>query len=570
MKLFRRLGLSLSEQAHKPKGQAIVLVALLFIALIAFTGLVVDVASVLTRYSQLRRALDAAGIQAANQFREARPLYDTSGGDLFSAVKQIMAVQGFSQPETRIRIFACNDPGASILGSRDNSSPAPPDDAEYDEGDLEDQLCMEPPRKLVRVDAQSDVGLPFLSVIGWRFITLKVTSVGEAASIDLALVLDRSSSMARESGVPASECAPTNSCHPFEEVRANARMMVERLKFPYDHVAIIEFDRVAKVFDTATNSFVENPKEIVSTMMINDRATAKGVLDNYFSIQTTGGPIVGMEPFTSGGLNTNIGGAIRTATRVLTVQGRRRASVWMTVFLTDGAPNATDVVIKDFPAGFCPPYSWPSPAAMGTQLITVTGYVEHQGLAPYAEPTCLIARCPGICDTSSVPLQRTCMLTDTLVSKCAPGTTIKWSLADPVSYAYHYDAYDYAQDQADYMSSNGIVAFVIGLGPLVTEASNQQRPTPQVYSATSRDPDAGERLLRYIADMGYDPDVKPAKKQWLCRSNWAWGASAQPKLATSTAASPVNCGNYWYAATGAGLRRVFEEIASRMFTRLQQ
>ena len=134
MKLFRHLGLSLSEQAHKSKGQAIVLVALLFIALIAFTGLVVDVASVLTRYSQLRRALDAAGIQAANQFREARPLYDTSGGDLFSAVKQIMAVQGFSQPETRIRIFACNNPGASILASRDNSSPGPPDDAEYDEG----------------------------------------------------------------------------------------------------------------------------------------------------------------------------------------------------------------------------------------------------------------------------------------------------------------------------------------------------------------------------------------------------------------------------------------------------
>jgi hypothetical protein len=37
---------------------------------------------------------------------------------------------------------------------------------------------------------------PFLSVVGWRFVTLRVTSVGEAASIDVALVLDRSSSMA--------------------------------------------------------------------------------------------------------------------------------------------------------------------------------------------------------------------------------------------------------------------------------------------------------------------------------------------------------------------------------------
>jgi len=566
MKLFRRLCLSLSEQAHKSKGQAIVLVALLFIGLIAFTGLVVDVASVLTRYSQLRRALDAAGLQAANQFRESRPIYDTSGGDLFSSVTQIMAVQGFSQPETKIRIFACPNPGASILTSRENSSPAPPDDADYDEGALEDQLCMDPPRKLVRVDAQSDVGLPFLSVIGWRYVTLNVTAVGEAASIDLALVLDRSSSMARESGgLTASGCAThvPPDCHPFEEVRNNARMMVERLKFPYDHVAIIQFDRVPQVFDKDTNSFVDvTTAAIKPTMMINDRATAISVLNDFFSIQTTGGPITGMDPFTSSGLNTNIGGAIRTATRVLTVQGRRRASVWMTVFLTDGAPNATDAVITEFPAGFCPPTSWPSPAAMGTQLITVTGYVDHQGLAPYAEPTCLNIR-------TAWPLQRTCMLTGTLVDKCAAGTTIKWSGPGDIDYAYHYDAYDYAQDQADYMASNGIIAFVIGLGPNVTEANNVERGNPSSDPAT-RDPDAGERLLRYIADVGYDPGLKPAEKQWLCHSNWAWDSSAQPKLTTSTAGNPVNCGNYWYAATGAGLRRVFEEIASRMFTRLQQ
>ncbi len=563
MKLLRQIGLSLSEQAHKSKGQAIVLVALVFIGLIAFTGLVVDVASVLTRYSQLRRALDAAGVQAANQFREARPLYDASGGDLFSAVKQIMAVQGFSEPTTRIRIFACTNPGANtILNSRDNSSPGPPDNSEYNDTALGDQLCIRPePRKLVRVDAQSDVGLPFLSVIGWRFVTLKVTSVGEAASIDVALVLDRSSSMARESGVPASTCAPTNSCHPFEEVRNNAKLLVQRLKFPYDHVTIIQFDRVAQVFDTATNSFVAaNSATIVSTMMIDDRTTALNVLDNFFSIQTTGGPIAGMEPFTSGGLNTNIGGAIRAATRVLTVQGRRRASVWMTVFLTDGAPNATDPLVG-FTAGACPPTSWPSPAAMGTQGITITGYAEHAGLPPYAEPTCLNVR-------TAWPLARTCMLTGTLESKCAPGTTIKKSTHP--DYANHYDPDDYARDQIDYMASNGIVAFVIGLGPLVTQSPNQVRPAAQVYDpATSRDPDEGERLLRYIADMGYDPDSKYAEKQWLCHSKWAWDSSVT-KLATSTDTTSVNCGNYWYAATGAGLRRVFEEIASRMFTRLQQ
>jgi hypothetical protein len=265
-----------------------------------------------------------------------------------------------------------------------------------------------------------------------------------------------------------------------------------------------------------------------------------------------------MTPFTSGGLNTNIGGGIRMATRILTVQGRRRASVWMTVFLTDGAPNATDPIAA-FTAGVCPPTSWPSPAVMGTNAITIAGYTQHDGVGPYyAEPTCLNVR-----NTASIPLQRTCMLTGTLEANCGLGTTIKKSV--DTNYAYKYDPDDYARDQADYLASNGIVAFVIGLGPLVTQAPNQQRPAAQVYNASSRDPAEGERLLRYIADMGYDPDVKLAEKQWPCKSKWAWDASVVNDLATGE-----QCGNYWYAATGAGLRRVFEEIASRMFTRLQQ
>jgi hypothetical protein len=186
-------------------------------------------------------------------------------------------------------------------------------------------------------------------------------------------------------------------------------------------------------------------------------------------------------------------------------------------------------------------------------------------LTPYALPYCTNVR-------TAWPIARTCTLTDTNVVNCAPGTTIKWSYPGDISYIYHYDPYDYAQDQADYMASNGIVAFVIGLGPLVVNATNYQIIGPNTYdTSVQRDPDAGERLLRYIADVGYDPELKPddKNKKWLCHSNWAWDLSVT-KLATSTDTNSVNCGNYWYAATGSGLKRVFEEIASRMFTRLQQ
>ncbi len=549
------------------KGQAIIIIAFVFIGLVALVGLVVDVGVVLARFAQLRRAVDGAGVQASNQFRESRDLYNESGagGDIFSAVQQVMTAQGFGASQARVRVFACIKDGEDLVTSRKNSSPPFSTPDGYDNlqarADLRSELCFDPPRKLVRVDAETDVGLPFLSIIGWKELTLKAKSVGEAATIDFAIVLDRSRSMANSVCSPVTQtcldtCSAGKTCHPFEEVRDNAKLLVNRLKFPQDHVAIIQFDRDPYIFDTATDTFVSKPNTIVATMMISDQQKALDVLDDYFSIQTTCGPVTGIEPtsINSCGLNTNIGGAIRVATQALSVQGRRRGSVWMMLLLTDGAPNATDAT-AGFDAGFCPPASWPSPARIG-QPITITNYSQHQGVPPYAEPTCLL---PRTSPTMTIwPIGRTCILTGTKEDKCAPGTTIKKSL-DP-DYVYKYDPDDYAHDQADYMVNNGIVAFTIGLGSLVTDAPNCLDGNCTVNP--KRDADSGERLLRYIADMGYDPDVKPEKKLWPCQSKWAWDSS-QTQIATGT-----QCGNYWYAATGAQLRKVFEEIASRLFTRL--
>jgi hypothetical protein len=55
------------------RGQAIVLIALGFVVLLAFTGLVVDVARVFTTRGELRRAVDAAGLAATAQFRSGAP-----------------------------------------------------------------------------------------------------------------------------------------------------------------------------------------------------------------------------------------------------------------------------------------------------------------------------------------------------------------------------------------------------------------------------------------------------------------------------------------------------------------
>lgn len=81
--------------------------------------------------------------------------------------------------------------------------------------------------------------------------------------------------------------------------------------------------------------------------------------------------------------------------------------------------------------------------------------------------------------------------------------------------------------------------FAIGLGKNVTE-------NPGDLS----EPRAGEFLLRYIADVGTDglPNNDP-----FCNPDPGKGES---------------CGNYYFAPEGDDLIAVFEDIASRIFTRI--
>jgi len=570
-----------TKQARK--GQVIILIAFLFIALVALVGLVVDVGTVLLRYAQMRSATDAAAIQATNQFREFRKLYDpVNGQDMYTAAAQIMATHGFYPPETFVRVFACTGPDWTV----EKSEPPIPNWEPSDE-ELNEQLCPHedrnppvPPRKLVRVDAQAEVGLPFLSVVGWKSIFVRATSVGEAASIDLVLVLDRSRSMARESkelGRPWNICWPARDCQPFESVRSNAMDFIDKLYFPYDRVAIIQFDRDAMIWDTATMTWTTNTDVIPASFMFSGsvgeqvRDAAKDVLQNHFEMQTGCPEMPGLEGW--GCVGTNIGGALRLATRTLAVQGRLRATVWMILLLSDGAPNATNMMVPNnvFTEGACPPNSWPKPGGVFTN---VTGYKDFgiiTSTAPYAEPLCLSLNGYYVGSTwheaAYSQIRRTCIYTDANacgpgVTICAPGVTIPGCVSRS-DYLFTYDAADYTRDQADYMARNGIIAFVIGLGPYVSGVgADINRLYDGGFIEPPREPNGGERLLRYIADMGYDPDEKLGSKRWPCHSNYWAGVTELPRA--------TDCGNYWYAARGDGLKRVFEEIASRMFTRLQQ
>jgi hypothetical protein len=108
-----------------------------------------------------------------------------------------------------------------------------------------------------------------------------------------------------------------------------------------------------------------------------------------------------------------------------------------------------------------------------------------------------------------------------------------------------FDAWCY--DSINYGGGDGgqnALIFTIGLGDLVLNTS---------YG----DPDAGEQLLRYVAGVGADGFPNP---------NYPT-AGEDDCLGV---ASGQSCGNYFFSPSGAQLVQIFEEIASRIFTRITQ
>lgn len=98
----------------------------------------------------------------------------------------------------------------------------------------------------------------------------------------------------------------------------------------------------------------------------------------------------------------------------------------------------------------------------------------------------------------------------------------------------------------------------------------------------------GEELLRYIGDVGdnfqIDDDYWQARmgsrignpppnwgQRGPCQTPWT-GALNDPARGTAYDPLPpqISCGNYFSATDGAALEAVFNQIASRLFTRLSQ
>lgn len=209
---MKRLMISLRRRFNRDQsGQAILFLAIGFIALVAFIGLVTDISILFVRYSQLRRTVDAAAIAAAGQIREGSDYADVN-----LAARQFIQLHGLDP--SRVLVETCETDVASWRAGtgawEGDPHPEPTTDVNGDtfiDGRDADgittfditthmgntELCdWRAPRKLVRVTAQIESETTFLSLLGFTDITLEATSVSETAVLDVVLVMDTSASMA--------------------------------------------------------------------------------------------------------------------------------------------------------------------------------------------------------------------------------------------------------------------------------------------------------------------------------------------------------------------------------------
>ncbi len=384
---------------RKEKGQALVLIAVAFVALLAFIGLVVDVGTLFIQYGHLRRAVDAASLSAAAQFREFRTL-----GDMTASAKEFLRLNGVGDATPSVQVC--------------DLTAVPVDTA----------LCTSPYlRKLVRVRATLPVQFSFLPVIGISTVDVTAEAIGEAASLDVVLVLDTSASMASDNANSDPSLCNPNHCEPFKSVRTAATGFIDNLYFPYDRLAIVTFDRspaLNQPLTTVKGDALASLNSITLNLQPGDPPC------NFIpSAEST--PI---QPDPSGCTTTNIGGGILGAASALTDSGLARYdSLWVVVLLTDGAANHTDPQPAGvFPNGYCPASTWFQPGCN-----TING----------EEWSCPICR-----DVAGLATRHS-------------------------STSSKYDAEDYARDRADELAKlrtdadkkSEMIIFTIGLGDQVVQ-----------------------------------------------------------------------------------------------------
>ncbi|PKO13032.1 MAG: hypothetical protein CVU39_21075 [Chloroflexi bacterium HGW-Chloroflexi-10] len=584
------------------KGQVIVIFAVSLLVLLFFVGLALDAGSLYVTYANLKRAVDSAAVAAANEFKR-----DPSSTSMAAAAGEVLNLMNVDYSNLELLLCDANPQD----GLRDDALP------DLFKARCPDTANGEAPRKLVWIAAEQEAPLYFLSLLGFGDLVLSTNTISEAAPLDVVIVLDTSESMASETladtapdpDVPAysanSEYSPfacnaANQCQPMLDAKEAAKALIDTLADGYDQVAVVTFDKTdhliyglntnlgaAKtaidgilvhddppvVFNIWSNWYnhtgsynplnsedldgdgadYDSPTELGYTCPFhatNPNLDPPSMADRWWAVDE-GGPNpygwggvpcdrndkydsmdwngdgvwtqadddsavawasaqTGFTGFT--GLSTCSGCGLRQGANQLRGNGRFGA-VWIMVFLSDGAVNLSDnhATNNEIPAAL------------------VNGFCGGSTGNPFWTTSCW--------DDNFTP--RYCF--DENSNTCPPGTT--W--LDPALYVNDpnlpYSVLDYAMDMVDEAA--------------LTRSANTNEPRGNeiaVYSIRLGNMTIGsaEPFLRYVAAVGDDGDrvTDPC----------------------STVAANTSCGQYYFAPSGARLLAIFEDIASRIYTRISQ
>lgn len=611
----------------RPRGQILVIFAVALLVLIFFVGLAIDAGSLYVTYGQLKRAVDAGAVTAANTFKRGETL-----ASMNAATEEVMILHNVDMSQVDLHVYICDADGDS---NRDAGLPP-----EF-YARCPDTGAGQSPRKLVWVDATQRAPLYFLGLLGFGPVNLHTNAIAEAAAVDLVIVLDISESMASDTAgfipddydpdatcnphtrtmpINRSDPPPSNACLPMWHAKNAADALISRMYQGFDQVAIITYDSRAELHAipnlhgttvALTDDLAAARNYLWSSIKVHDDPPVRRIwrqwvdyravnpvnpedrdgdgsdydnpatlgytcppmtdprmADRWWDSATEGGP----NPYGWGGvpcdddtlldaydwngdgvftmddhnaaltylakypiqfsqgrairpslspLSTCIGCGLRAANLVL--QEARPGAVWVVVLFTDGVANLSDTA---------------GTGGSGPGDTPWTG-----GLVPLAYPN---GFCDGRMNQGWWP--RLCIdptfnpryCIDDNQNTCPDGTTwIRNNNQPSFHYNSKYSVTDYARDMADALA--------------LTRSTNQDEPRGNdvaVYSIGLGAVSLGEPLLRYIAAVGDDGD-----------------RTTDP---CATVASFRSCGQYYYTNNPEDLVPIFEDIATRIYTRITQ
>jgi hypothetical protein len=237
-------------------GQSLVILAIGFLALLGFVGIVTDVSVLFIRYSTMRRAVDAAAIAAAGQMRRIQDTMlnpdgtgiadgqATSVANLNLAARQFIEVYGLNPKSVIVETCRTQQVARDANGEAEDAagnpimvtvttivSGVPTTKIEPNTGQVPGipaadpetvaryrELCTDDELKLVRVTTQIDAPTIFLRLLGYPTVTLTETAISQTAVIDVVLIFDVSESMLNETTYEDWDNVP-NSLTPKQGVR---------------------------------------------------------------------------------------------------------------------------------------------------------------------------------------------------------------------------------------------------------------------------------------------------------------------------------------------------------------